>query len=397
MYLSQEDINEIIDKMVDLGLSNPAMVNEFLREISPRYIATLPIGSPTPRLQLRAYLLRMNVTTTLPDGTIALLIFLESVVSNVSSQEDIAFFDAKIEKVEARALMKGNPTDLPATTAAAPPVSPIEALDLSAATLDLTPEAEVGGQDDTLSIDFFKKTMEVSRSVFKVLVHRHFDTDPNFISGEDPEFGLGTGWVIGDRLMITNHHVVEARGRFEAPAEPEDFVLQGQNTYIIPDYHTLSDADKMIKLDESALLAYDKELDFAIYQLPENYSDRAPLKLRRRNIEKSLSNKLADRVNIVQHPMGKPQRVGFRNNFIVVGDDRRLSYLTDTEGGSSGSPVCDDKWKVAALHRATKSISAQNVKINGALIRRENTGVPIRTILAHLEAEHPEIHAIIES
>ena len=197
--------------------------------------------------------------------------------------------------------------------------------------------------------------------------------------------------------MITNHHVVEARGRFEAPAEPEDFVLQGQNTYIIPDYHTLSDADKMIKLDESALLAYDKELDFAIYQLPENYSDRAPLKLRRRNIEKSLSNKLADRVNIVQHPMGKPQRVGFRNNFIVVGDDRRLSYLTDTEGGSSGSPVCDDKWKVAALHRATKSISAQNVKINGALIRRENTGVPIRTILAHLEAEHPEIHAIIES
>jgi len=313
----------------------------------------------------------------------------------VADQDDIVFFDAKIEKAEARVLLKTDPGDDPAA-AARVGTTRIQPLDLSSASLDLTPEAKVGGSDDTLSIDFFKKTMDVSRSVFKILVHRHFDGEPRFFTDEDPEFGLGTAWVIGNRLMITNHHVVCARGPMEAPVEPEDFDLQGQNTYIIPDYHALSDADKMIKLDDAALLAHDEALDFAIYQLPEELEDRAPLKLRSRNIKKALDKALSSRVNIVQHPMGKPQRVGFRNNFIVIGDDHRLSYLTDTEGGSSGSPVCDDNRSVAALHRATNSISASNIKINGTLIRRENTGVPIQTIIAHLETNHPDLHAIIE-
>jgi hypothetical protein len=42
-------------------------------------------------------------------------------------------------------------------------------------------------------------------------------------------------------------------------------------------------------------------------------------------------------------------RLGFRNNFVVTGTADRLSYLTHTYGGSSGSPLCDDARFVAGF------------------------------------------------
>ena len=56
-------------------------------------------------------------------------------------------------------------------------------------------------------------------------------------------------------------------------------------------------------------------------------------------------------VNIVQHPSGRAREVAVRNNLLVGVDDARyLTYLTDTEPGSSGSPVLNDAWELVALH-----------------------------------------------
>ena len=56
-------------------------------------------------------------------------------------------------------------------------------------------------------------------------------------------------------------------------------------------------------------------------------------------------------VNIVQHPSGRSREVAVRNNLLVGVDDARyLTYLTDTEPGSSGSPVLNDAWELVALH-----------------------------------------------
>lgn len=90
-------------------------------------------------------------------------------------------------------------------------------------------------------------------------------------------------------------------------------------------------------------------------------------------------------------------RLGFRDNFVVFGDAARLSYLTDTDFGSSGSPVCDDRWSVAALHSGSRSISADDITIRGRKVRRENHGIPIPRILEHLETAHPDLHAEIEA
>jgi endonuclease G len=56
-------------------------------------------------------------------------------------------------------------------------------------------------------------------------------------------------------------------------------------------------------------------------------------------------------VNIVQHPGGRAREIAVRNNLLVGVDDARyLTYLTDTEPGSSGSPVLNDAWELVALH-----------------------------------------------
>ena len=77
-------------------------------------------------------------------------------------------------------------------------------------------------------------------------------------------------------------------------------------------------------------------------------------------------------------------RLGFRENFVVFGSDKGLTYLTDTASGSSGSPVADDKWTVAALHTGSQDISAKNIKLLGKEIHEENFGIPIPAIMAKL-------------
>ena len=86
-------------------------------------------------------------------------------------------------------------------------------------------------------------------------------------------------------------------------------------------------------------------------------------------------------------------RLGFRNNFVVTGTDDRLSYLTDTAGGASGSPICDDAWFVAALHRGWRMIPGDPVEVWGRSIKQENYGTPIGLILADLKDAHPDLYA----
>jgi endonuclease G, mitochondrial len=64
-----------------------------------------------------------------------------------------------------------------------------------------------------------------------------------------------------------------------------------------------------------------------------------------------------DPVNIVQHPKGELKQIAIRNNTLLdlpedPGLDKLAHYETDTEQGSSGSPVFNDQWEVIALHHS---------------------------------------------
>lgn len=70
------------------------------------------------------------------------------------------------------------------------------------------------------------------------------------------------------------------------------------------------------------------------------------------------------------------------------------AYLTsDTRGGSSGSPVLTDDWKVVALHRGTRRV--ENVNFRGRSTAFVNVGTQMTSIMRHLEEHSPEVHAEI--
>jgi V8-like Glu-specific endopeptidase len=96
-------------------------------------------------------------------------------------------------------------------------------------------------------------------------------------------------------------------------------------------------------------------------------------------------------VNIIQHPGGRSKRYGIRNNLVSASTATELRYFTDTESGSSGSPVFNDQWQVVALHRA--SIYVAQVEFQGKTTAYVNVGTHLSAILDDLRAHHPSIAA----
>lgn len=82
-------------------------------------------------------------------------------------------------------------------------------------------------------------------------------------------------------------------------------------------------------------------------------------------------------VNIIQHPGGGYKQISLYRNILTYVDDRTVQYLSDTERGSSGSPVFNSNWEVVALHNS--SGIAKEVNSSGTYLR--NQGVNINKIV----------------
>ena len=83
---------------------------------------------------------------------------------------------------------------------------------------------------------------------------------------------------------------------------------------------------------------------------------------------------------------GAARLKGIGDNLAAALTERELTYFTDTEGGSSGAPVCDDAWRVVALHRGSRFV-AHAVNFQGKDTAWINAGTPILPILAHLRED----------
>ncbi|MFQ5962383.1 MAG: trypsin-like serine peptidase [Candidatus Methylomirabilales bacterium] len=57
-------------------------------------------------------------------------------------------------------------------------------------------------------------------------------------------------------------------------------------------------------------------------------------------------------INIIQHPQGRRKEVALQQNRLTNVYPERVRYTTDTEPGSSGSPVFNNEWDLIAIHHA---------------------------------------------
>ena len=205
-------------------------------------------------------------------------------------------------------------------------------------------------------------------------------------------FGVVYGTArFGPRHLLTNHHVVAARDSGQPPPTATEFDLQARAMTADFDF---VDEDKGPGLVAKVLgvRAADPTLDYALLELFEPAEGREPLTLASAALEVTPGATIP--VNIVQHPGGAPKQLGIRNNLVagMLGSD--LAYYTDTTAGSSGSPVCDDDWRVVALHKASR-LQAGTVNFQGKPTAWVNIGTPIQLVVAHLRANAADAWATV--
>lgn len=380
-WLSDDLFEEVYDAHVAAGLATPANLDAMVAALDRTFSGSLPYV-PQPNARLRQTLHRLNGIPNLANGDVPLKQWLREARALAAGQAQVAVFE--------RALAVFS------QAAAAPPPPQAPALsETESGSLEIT----IGEEDQTVEVGYLSAGLQAARSVARLLVPRIFGGQVQVLAGV-PVLGKGTGWLVGPCLLLTNHHVVEARLtdalHGEQPAPPEDFEAQGRKTTVEFDYHHKDATREIWTVQE--VVASDRDLDFALLRLqpPPGAPPRPPLLLRPQTFVRPRNPRLRERVNLLQHPDGDPLRLGFRDNFVLEGSPGLLSYLTDTRSGSSGSPVLDDRWGVVALHRGARSLPAsQAVTLHGFQVRAENYGVPLPAILARIQALAPAAHAEI--
>lgn len=187
---------------------------------------------------------------------------------------------------------------------------------------------------------------------------------------------LGTGFMVSPELMLTNNHVVFS------PDSARGAIIQF-------DYQELEpgkiDRVQAYPLRPDRFFLTDAMLDFTLVAVEPVNEDGFDVRNRGWNqlIKQSGKAITNDRVNIIQHPNGRPQEISVRANKILGPPvDNFLHYSTDTQPGSSGSPVYNDEWQVAALHHAGVPILDNNGNVTGW---RANEGVRISSIMSFIE------------
>jgi endonuclease G, mitochondrial len=161
------------------------------------------------------------------------------------------------------------------------------------------------------------------------------------IRDENRRLGFGTGSMVSPALLLTNHHVLPNAAIARTSRVEFDFQEDAAGQLMTP---------RVFALDPATFFLADDELDFALVAVA-----RSPQLAQfgfNRLVEAQGKVIVGEYVTIIQHPSGLPKQVALRENQVVDLLPRFLHYETDTEPGSSGSPVFNDQWQVVGLHHA---------------------------------------------
>jgi len=158
--------------------------------------------------------------------------------------------------------------------------------------------------------------------------------------------GSGTGFLVGPGLLLTNNHVLEDRRVAGASMVAFNYELDVQGEPRRSVFFRLTGDPYFTS----------KGLDFSLVGVePVSVDGEADLKSFGHIPMLPRSGKALkmEYVNIIQHPNGDYKKVALRENVVIGHEGAFLYYVTDTEPGSSGAPVHNEEWQLAALHHRT--------------------------------------------
>lgn len=182
-----------------------------------------------------------------------------------------------------------------------------------------------GRQSTMLPISFLQQGLNYSNAVARVVL----------MDGSS-----GTGFLIDDNRFITNHHVLEtakiatsARIYFNYQENIKGLALPYEAVELLP-----NELFKTSKKWDWTAVKVKGDMNTKYGAIPFVKIDKNP--------------DIDSFTMIIQHPMGEPKKIAMFRNLITYADNNIIQYVTDTQKGSSGSPVFNDKWELIALHHA---------------------------------------------
>lgn len=207
----------------------------------------------------------------------------------------------------------------------------------------------VAGQPTFVDVAFLALGMDRARSVCRLAVRF-------------PEEGSGTAFRIGPHHLLTNHHVLYDHER-------DDRKAIAAEAWFNYEADVEGRVKKVVQIGcDVDSIAGERDDDWALIETTEPIPDDFPAL----PIIGAAVPDVDDRVYIIQHPYGQPKKVAFQHNLVRAVTDEKIQYWTDTDLGSSGSPVFDENWKVVGLHHFAVPAAGDptNVRNQGRRIDR---------------------------
>ncbi len=210
----------------------------------------------------------------------------------------------------------------------------------------------LGTKSTLLDVDFLETGLRVAKAVCKLEMR-----DPLGRTAHASAF------LIGPRLLLSNYHALFCKsdtGMRPVPWVEATFLFErGETPVAVP--------------CDMASIRGAADFDWAVVTL-----DKAPPEACK---PLALGSKVrlftGDPVFIIQHPAGGPKKIGLYRNEVRYLDDKVVQYLTDTQPGSSGSPVMNDRWEVIGLHHRW-------IRPTDARPEQRNQGINIQRVIEGL-------------
>ena len=216
-----------------------------------------------------------------------------------------------------------------------------------------------GGQNDLLPTAFMTQGVARARAVAMI---------------REDGVPKGTGFLIPGGLFVTNHHVLPERPAPGKITLTFGFWLDEQG---VVQPGTLCEIDAERFWLTSPLAALDCTV-VALGAFRDGGRGDLPLAI-------PLVAGMAEPggyLNIIQHPGGRAQQVVLRNNVLLANPKPWLHYASDTEAGSSGAPVFNDRWQLVGVHHGS---------VPDAEGQRINEGLAASALIAWLSEMLPQL------
>ena len=186
----------------------------------------------------------------------------------------------------------------------------------------------------------------------------------------------GSAFRVADDRLLTNWHVVHNRqtgARATAVTAEFGYEDDGRGGVLTA---------TAVPCDVASIVT-DQADDWAVIQPQQPLQDTWPIV----PLSAAVAPVNEEAAYIIQHPRGDRKRLGYVRNQISDFDERVLHYLTDTQEGSSGSPVFDADGGLIGLHH----VGGNPQEVTGRVPISKNEGIRIPRIVEGLKNQGVDV------